>query len=155
LPLVPVSDVAPERLPESLTAVAKRFRGEATPELKTLLTATSISTGLRYRREQVAGLIEGVANMILMHTKAIEESRVYQDLFAKGRAEGEAAGEAKGKAEEARKILLRRGRKRLGEPDARVQAEIEAIAEVERLEALLDRVLDASSWDELLPPAAS
>ena len=147
LPLAPVSNAAPERLSEVLTAVAERLRDEAAPELtKTLWTATAILTGLRYPRERVGGLIEGVANMML-GIRGIEDSWVYQDIFTKGRAEGEARGRAEGEArgraegevEEARKILLRQGRKRLGEPDERILAEVEAIRDLDRLDLLLDR----------------
>jgi predicted transposase YdaD len=147
LPLAPVSNVAPERLSDVLTAVANRLRDEAAPELtKTLWTATAILTGLRFPRERVGGLIEGVANMVL-GIRGIEESWVYQDIFTKGRAEGE--------VEEARKILLGLGRKRLGEPAERVLAEVAAISDLDRLDLLLDRLLDVSTWDELLAPAVS
>jgi predicted transposase YdaD len=152
LPLAPVSDVAPERLADVLTAVANRLRAEAAPELtKTLWTATAILTGLRHRREQVGGLIEGVANMVL-GIRGIEESWVYQDIFTKGRAEGEAKGRAEGEVEEARRILLGLGRKRLGEPGERVVAAIAAMSDLEHLDLLLHRLLDVSTWDELLGP---
>jgi predicted transposase YdaD len=160
LPLAPVSAVPEGRLPGVLMAVAERLRDEATPELrKTLWTATAILLGLRYPREQVGGLIEEVANMVL-NIRGIEDSWVYQDIFAKGRAEGEAKGRAEGEAkgraegeiEEARSILIRQGRKRWGEPDERILAGIAAISDLDRLALLLDRILDASSWDELLAP---
>jgi predicted transposase YdaD len=156
LPLAPVSDVAPDRLTEVVTAVAERLKREADPELmKTLWTSTAILMGLRYPREQVAKLIEGVANMVL-GIRGIEESWVYQDIFAKGRAEGEAKGlaegEAKGRAEEARQALLRQGRKKFGPPSERIEAEITALGDLDRLNELLDRILDVASWDELLAP---
>jgi predicted transposase YdaD len=76
----------------------------------------------RYPREQVEELIEGVATMIL-GIRGIEDSWVYQGILAKGRAEGEAKGRAEAAAEEARKTLLRQGRKKLSPPDARIEAE--------------------------------
>ena len=86
LPLAPVSNVAAERLLDVLTAVANRLRDEAGPELKTTLwTATVILMGLRYPREQVGEMIEGVAKMVL-GIRGIEDSWVYQDIFAKGPA---------------------------------------------------------------------
>ncbi len=121
--------------------------------MKTLWTATAILTGLRHRREQVGGLIEGIANMIL-GIRGIEDSWVYQDIFtkgeAKGRAEGEARGRAEGELEEARKILIGLGRKRLGQPDESVQATIAAVGDLGRLDLLLERLLDAANWEELL-----
>jgi predicted transposase YdaD len=104
--------------------------------------------GLRYPREQVAELIKGVTNMVL-GIRGIEESRVYQDIFAKGVAEGE----AKGRAEEARQALLHLGRKKFGPPSERVEAEISALGDLERLNDLLDRILDVASWEELLAPS--
>jgi hypothetical protein len=47
--------------------------------------------------------------------------------------------------------LLRLGRKKFGPPGERIEAAIAAIADLECLHELLDRILDVSSWDELLP----
>jgi predicted transposase YdaD len=172
LPLAPVSAVAPDRLAEVVTAVAERLKREVDPELmKTLWTSTTILMGLRYPPEQVAELIEGVTNMVL-GIRGIEDSWVYQDIFAKGRAEGEAKGRAEGviegraegeakgraegvvegRAEEARRALLHLGRKRLGQPDEEVRSKIEAINDVDQLNSLLDRILDVAGWEELLTP---
>jgi hypothetical protein len=87
--------------------------------------------------------------MWVLQVRGIEESSVYQGIFAKGFAEG--------RAKARREILLRLGRKRWGEPDERVLGQIMAINDLDRLELLTDRVFDASasSWDELFPPAAS
>jgi hypothetical protein len=138
VPLAPVSAVLPERLPEVLTAVAQRLRDEAAPEvIKTLWLATTILTALRYQRDQIRGLIEGIATMIL-GIRGIEESWVYQDILAEG------------ELKEARKILLTWGRKKLGQPDEQVLARIAALSDLEYLNLLLDRLFDASSWEELL-----
>ncbi len=150
LPLAPVSNVAAGGLREVLTAVAGRLRAEAGPELqRTLWTATAILMGLRYPREQVEQLIEGVGKMIL-GIRGIEDSWVYQDIFAKGRAEGEAKGRAEGQVDEARAILLGLGRKKLGEPQEPVRSQIAAIRDLDQLNRLLDRILDAPTWDDLL-----
>ena len=57
--------------------------------------------------------------------------------------------EAKVKEEEARTILLRLGRKRLGEPSEEVMAAVEAITDIDRLHTLCERVVDIESWDDL------
>jgi hypothetical protein len=158
LPLAPDSRVPAERLPEVLRAVAKRLRDEAGPELrKTLWAATEILLELYHWTECIQELTREVTAMIL-GIRGIEESSVYQDIFAKGRAEGEAKGRAEGKAEgraegeveEARKILLGLGRKRLGEPDERALALVAGINDLDRLNLLLERILDVASWGELL-----
>ncbi len=91
--------------------------------------------------------------------RGIEESWLYQEYFQKGKAEGIVEGKAEGIVEgdlnRARKDLLRLGRKRLGPPGEAIAAEIGKIEDPKRLDVLLERVLDASSWEELLAPAAS
>ena len=154
LPLAPVSDVPQERLDEVLRAVARRLRDEAPPGLREALwTATEILLGLNYPKERAKELTEEITTMVL-GIRGIEESSVYQDIFAKGRAEGRAEGEARGRAEggveEARKTLLRLGPKRLGPLDESWEGRIAAINDLDRLERLIDRLLDVASWDELL-----
>ncbi len=68
----------------------------------------------------------------------MEESVIYQEILQKG------------KAEEARKILLKQGRKRFGEPSPEALAAVHALTDVEKLEELIMRVDQASSWEELL-----
>ena len=68
----------------------------------------------------------------------MEESTTYQAIITRGRID------------EARKILLRQGSKRFAPADARARAAVEAITDIDRLEKLTERLLDVSSWDELL-----
>ncbi len=49
-----------------------------------------------------------------------------------------------------RATLLRWGRKKFGPPRDVVEATINALTDLDRLNALLDRILDDSTWDELL-----
>jgi predicted transposase YdaD len=162
LPLAPVSDVSPERLPEVLAAVATRLKREAAPALQeTLWAATKLMMGLNYPDERIEQLVKGVDDMIL-GIRGIEESSVYQSIFAKGKAEGKAEGEAKGKAEGEAKgkaegkaegiaeTLLRVGAARFGAPNEQVETAIIALSDRERLLRLVDRLNNASSWDELL-----
>jgi hypothetical protein len=79
--------------------------------------------------------------MNFLGIRGIEESSVYQGILRRGRVE------------QAKTALLRQGRKKFGPPDERVQAELSALADLERLNELTDRILDVSSWDELLSPA--
>ena len=61
--------------------------------MTTLWSATALLLGLRHSLEEVKSIIEGVSAMIL-GIRGIEESWVYQDILAKGKAEGEAEGGA-------------------------------------------------------------
>jgi predicted transposase YdaD len=146
LPLVPLSDVKEEKLPEVLLAISARLAREAGPEeAATLWNATRVLMGLRYSEQKVDSIIEE-ASAMLLGIRGIEESSVYQGILKKG----EAIGEAKGAAKEARKILLRQGSKRLGPPDEPIRGRIAAITELDRLRGLLNRILDVSSWEEFL-----
>ena len=81
----------------------------------------------------------------------MRESVTYQAILE----EGEAKGKAEGMAEEAKRILLRIGQKRFGPPGEAIVATIARIRDHEQAEALTERLLDVSSWDELLAPPTS
>jgi predicted transposase YdaD len=80
----------------------------------------------------------------------MRDSETYQAILDEGRVEGENKGRAEGQTEEARKLLLRLGRKHLGEPGATVEAAVRAITDVERLEVLVERLTDVAGWQDLL-----
>lgn len=131
LPLAPLSAVSVEVLPAVITRMQERLRSEVvTAQAATLWTATYILMGLRYPSEFTGRLLQRVL--------AMEESATYQAIITRG------------KLQEAQKLLLQLGTKRFGPPSAATRAAIEAITEVERLEQLTERLLDASSWDQLL-----
>jgi hypothetical protein len=95
--------------------------------------------------------------------RGIEESSVYQDIFAKGlveglaegRVEGRAEGFLEGRIEEARQAVLQLGRKKIGQPGESVRAVIATITDIDRLNSLLERILEVASWDELLTSSVS
>ena len=68
----------------------------------------------------------------------MRESSTYQYILDEGRLE------------EAQKLLLRIGRKRLGSPGKAIEGRVKEITELERLERMSDRLLNASSWDDLI-----
>jgi hypothetical protein len=75
----------------------------------------------------------------------MKESSTYQAILQEGRAAGA--------VEEARKLLLRLGTKQLGQPSARTQAAVARIADLSRLEALIERLGAVNSWRALLTPS--
>lgn len=150
LPLAPVARVATADVPAVLLAISGRLERETTPEQAAALWgATRILMGLRYEEEQVDAIIEGVSAM-LFGIRGIEESSVYQGILRRGEAKGRAEGRAEGAVEQAKAALLHLGHKKFGPPDERVQAELSALGDLERLNKLIDRILDVSSWDDLL-----
>ena len=56
----------------------------------------------------------------------------------------------KGRADQAHRMLLRLGRVRFSEPGETVAAAIRAITDLDRLDRLSKRLLQVSSWQELL-----
>jgi predicted transposase YdaD len=135
LPLAPLADLSEIPLPGVIAQMKVRLASEAAPgEAGRLWTAAYVLMGLRYPAELISQLLEGVREM--------EESVTYQAIIRRGREEG--------RVEEARQLLRRLGGKRFGPPSVAVQAALDAIPTVERLEQLSERLLDGESWEELL-----
>jgi hypothetical protein len=91
--------------------------------------------------------------------RGIEESWIYQEALRKGEALGEARvraqAEARARAEEVRTILILQGRKKFGPPDEQAEAKLAAVSDLSRLHELGARILDVTSWDELLAESQS
>ncbi len=140
LPLAPLTDVAEADMPEVVRRMEERIRAEAEPELAGVLwTSTVILTGLKFRRDFADRLFRRVRNM--------KESTTYQAIVE----EGVEIGEKRGQLSEARRLVLRMGRKKgLGEPAAEVVARLEGISNRETLEQIAERVLDAASWADVV-----
>jgi hypothetical protein len=159
VPLAPLGDARQEDLPGIIARMKERLaRGVPAQQVAELWSAAYILMGLRYERALVQRLLLGVMTM--------KESVTYQAIVAEGKAEGLAEGLAEGRTkglaegrtkglaegevQEARRILLLQGRSRFGEPSSQALAAIEALADVRQLEDLSVRMLEASSWQELL-----
>jgi hypothetical protein len=91
---------------------------------------------LSYSEEIVSRLLKGVAEM--------QESTTYQAILREGREVGRIDGE--------QQILLRQGTKKFGKPDPAIRSAIEAITDIQRLEALGERIIEPGirDWNELL-----
>jgi hypothetical protein len=72
----------------------------------------------------------------------MRESDTYQAILDEGRAEGRVQG--------AQRALLHFGRKKLGEPDEATRDALLGITDLDRLDRLTDRLLEVSTWQELL-----
>jgi predicted transposase YdaD len=132
--------------------MAGRIAREASPQVAgELWTATYVLMGLRYKVEQIETALVGVLDM--------KESVTFQAILAEGRKEGRKEGREEGreegKVQEARDLLIRLGRERLGRPTDSNVKRIEGITDRVRLEELLLLLNEAKSWRELLatPPA--
>jgi len=76
----------------------------------------------------------------------MEESSTYQHILHLG----EQRGLKKGAVRHAHRFLLRLGRQRFGPPTAATEAALMAINDIDRLDRMIDMILIAASWDELL-----
>jgi hypothetical protein len=129
--MAPLGDVQEAELPAVIAQMKQRLDREVTrSEAAVLWSATYIPMGLRYEDALIETLLQGVL--------AMEGSVTYQKIIRKG------------KAKEARKILLLQGQSRFGEPSPEVVARLEAVTDLNRLEELSVRLLQATSWQELL-----
>lgn len=142
LPLAPISRVAVDDLPRVVQRMKARLQGASSRgQAERLWTATYVLMGLRYERAFTERLLGEVLGM--------EESVTYQAIVAKGRLQGIEIGRVK----EARDVLLRVGRKHFQKAaPARIRKRIEAMDDRQQLEELLERLLDANAWEELLVP---
>jgi hypothetical protein len=135
LPLAPLGAVTEGELPGIIKDMAKRLRS---PRLRAtapkLWAATYILMGLRYPDAMAQELLRGVLSM--------KESTTYQAILREGRAEGALA--------EGRKLLMLLGETRFGPLDPKARAALDNITDLEILEALGVRLLEASSWQDLL-----
>ncbi len=114
--------------------VERLDREAASDQARRLLTASFVLSGLRVTRQTAAHLFQGV--------RAMRDSDTFMAILDEG--------EVKGRIREARKLIFRLGQKSLGLPTDDINAEIDAINDLERLESLCERIHDAKSWADLL-----
>lgn len=113
----------------------ERLEREAAPEVtQRLKTAALLLAGLRFQREQLLAIFQGVRGM--------RESAAYDVILDEGRLEG--------RLETLHQQILRQGPRKLGEPDEAVRRSVLAVNDLDRLWRMSDRLPDASTWDELL-----
>ena len=137
LPLAPISNVRDEELPQVIERMKRRLRTKGALG-KELWVATYILMGLCHDQGLVDQLLRGVISM--------KESVTYRAIIEQGRA----AGLREGAIQEARKTLLVQGTKLLGAPTPKAAAALDKLDNLENLDDMLARVVEASSWEDLL-----
>lgn len=143
LPLAPISNVSEGDLPKVIERMETRLTSElSSSDVSEAWTATFILLGLRYPPNVGRAVLSGARNM--------KDSTTYQAILAEGEAKGQAKGESAGRIREAKALLLRLGTRRFRTPSVTIADEVQRIDDLPRLEALIERTMDASSWDELL-----
>jgi predicted transposase YdaD len=99
-------------------------------EVRKLLAATYVLTGLRMPSELVAPLFQGLQIM--------RESSTYQAILDEGRVAG------------LQRMLLSQGSIRLGSPDEATKNAVKSITDGDRLERMGNRLMTATTWAEVL-----
>jgi len=140
-PLAPLADVSERGMPALLRRMNERFRREATPaEAEELLQATTVLMGIRFDKGAIARILKGLDPMI---------KSSWYELLEDKRIEGQEQGLEQGRSQEAQRLLMLQGRKRLGEPDAATVSVLEQ-ASLAELETLAVTLLEVESWADLL-----
>jgi len=135
VPLAPVASQPFAEVRETLSVVNRRIEtevDEATGGL--LLTAIAYLLQLRFGKMTTKDLLREFPDF--------RENALYELLIEDGLE--------KGRVEGLRDTVLRQGKKRFGPITDEQRDSLNAIQKVDRLEVLTERVLDVSSWDELL-----
>lgn len=130
LPLTPLTDIRETDLPTVVDGMKERIKDSDRSMVAKVWSATYVLMGLRYDESVIDRVLEGVMQM--------EESVTYQAIIRRGQAK------------EARRLLLQSGRRKFGAPTADIEAAINAISDVDRLESLNSRLFDVGTWEELL-----
>ena len=114
--------------------------------MKNLWTTAELFLGLKFKGEENKDWIKSLTRGVL----SVKDSIIYQDILDEGRIEGRKEGRTEGRVE----LLLRLGSKRWGAPGAGEKVALEAIADIERLDRMFDRLMetpgDLVDWDALL-----
>jgi hypothetical protein len=125
-------------LPDILHQVDSRLMAETSPEnAAIMMLRTLVLAGMRMDQEHVKVLKRGLRTMNILKESSF--SRPYYE-----------EGEKQGGIAVAKKIVIRQGQARFGRLDKATRAKIESIDDMERLEALCVKLLNAASWADLL-----
>ncbi len=139
LPLAPLSAQELDQMPMIIERMKQRVDPvSVTAEISELWTSAAIMAGLRFPWELIKHCFGGITSM--------RESSTIQAFIEEGLQQGR----SEGKAQEARGIILLLGQMRFGAADDAVKSSLDEIHDLERLEALIKRIMIASSWDDLL-----
>jgi len=139
LPLAPLCQLPAGPLEDGIASVIRQIDQRLNLEAASayaaeLMTAAYFMTGARLDFTIARRIFRGVARMI--------ESTTYQGVLDEGRLEGA--------LRQTRRVILRQGQRQFGAPDPTIEATVNAVDDLPRLERMADAVLTATTWQELL-----
>lgn len=168
-PLALLTNDAATQLNETLEQVHACLLQSKLPsaDIKEVLGSTFVLCGLRYEQEQLQRLFErfsmtledsttyqwilnqGLAKGIAKgRTEGLSEGRT--EGLAEGLAEGRSEGLGQGRLEEAKRLLITLGTRRLGTPTTEQRAMIEQFTDLAALEQRIEAIFTAKDWASLL-----
>lgn len=141
LPLAPLTDEAAGGLQATVERVVARPEAETPPGVAgKMVEAAFILMGLRYTVEVIRGVVERSA--LVRDSGILKDNNFVKYLLAEGEERGVARG--------IRESIVRFGQDALGPAGPETVRALEAIADIDRLRTLADRLRKVSTWDELL-----
>lgn len=145
LAVVPLANVDEADLPALIDRMHERIDPEPRRRMEKLWLATYVLMGFRYNVRVTRRLLREVLPMLA-------ESKTYQKILRDGRNQGRKEGRQEGEILGERRLLIRQGTRKFGEPDAATVAAIDAILDSDRLVELGERIIDANvlTWADLL-----
>jgi hypothetical protein len=146
LPMATLGDVPVDQVPRVIARIDSRLAAAAPPPEAARMMASALTlAGMRLDFDVVEALKRRLRTMNIL-----KDSSFYQVLLKEGKELGEREGEMKGEIKGIRRTLIHQGRIRFGRLPKATRAAIEAIDDLDRLDRLSERVLTATSWDDLL-----
>ena len=136
VPLALLTNDAQPDLKSRITQADQRVTNELgiSPEADLVRTACLFLLGLRYDKDVLRQLFAGVTRM--------RDSSAYEMILDEGRLEGRRQGK--------REVLTKLGGRHFGPPTEETLSLLNEIADLDRLDYLLDSIDQAKSWDEWL-----
>lgn len=148
LPLVPLTAVSRPQLRSVINRIATRLRSEVPRAVEAdLWCATYVMLGLRFDEIVIETLLSNVRDIM---RESVTYRRIIAEGLAEGREQGFTEGHERGLSEGRFETILQIGTKRFGQPPKRVQEKLTAIKDPVQFDALINRLLKVSSWQELL-----
>jgi predicted transposase YdaD len=138
LPLAPIGRTNQQNLSVVFQGMDEQLDKIQSGAAADIRTAAYVLLGLRYPRE--------VGRQLLLGVRQMKESVTYQAILE----EGEQRGVDLGQVREAKVMILRMGKRLLGEPTSEVGSQLSAINDLQALHAIADRLVDAKDWHEAL-----
>ena len=142
LPLALISAVPAGSIVQAVEEFEHRLGELPGTEVAEIETAAFILMGLRFPRALVRQIVGKAQKM--------KESETYQIILEEGEARGEARGEFRGELRATLNSLIRIGTRKFGPPSSQTLGALSQVADVHRLERLIDSVLDVAGWEALL-----